>query len=268
MLTYAWDGTADDRVHVSAIGGIRGYQCPEHRHRGFWELTLVRHGRLQHRFAGAWHDLPPGALVVLREQDAHALAGEGVEYLNVSFDTHFIRTLEPALRAQFAGDEPLHVQLSPARAAALEAETDAIAAAEGPLQVMLMVRLLAGVAADLYARKVAPSSKPAWLERLQVRLSRQDLPVPSLSEIRRAAGVSAEHLARTVQRQVGCTPLAWLHQCRLARGARLLAATDLPVALIAERCGYADAGHFHRRFRALHGLGPRDYRQREQRFVR
>lgn len=268
MLTLTWDGTPSDRVHVTAIGGIRGYSFPEHRHRGYWELTLVRRGRLQHQVAGVWQELAPGALVLLRECDVHALAGDGVEYINVSFSLDFVRRLEPALRTQFEGNDPVQVHLSPARASALEAETEAIAAASGDLRVILTVRLLAGVAADIIARRTAPNPAPSWLERVRERLERVDLPVPSLREVRRVAGVSPEHLARTVQRHLGCSPLAWLHQCRLSRGARWLAATDLPVAQIAERCGYADAGHFHRRFRAVHGIGPRSYRQREQRFVR
>ena len=53
----------------------------------------------------------------------------------------------------------------------------------------------------------------------------------------------------------------------MRRGARLLAATDIPVAEIATRCGYPDPSLFHRRFKALHGCGPRAYRQREQRFI-
>jgi hypothetical protein len=203
MLTYIWDGTSGDRVHVTAIGGIRGYACPEHRHRGFWELTLVRRGRLRHQVAGVWHESPPGALVLLREHDAHALAGEGVEYLNVSFDLTFIHRLEPALRSLLDGEGPVHLHLSPARAAAVEAETDAIAAAAGELRVILMVRLLAGVAADIVARQAAPPAAPPWLERLRERLERSDLPVPSLHEVRLHAGVSAEHLARTVQRHLG-----------------------------------------------------------------
>lgn len=44
----------------------------------------------------------------------------------------------------------------------------------------------------------------------------------------------------------------------------LLEHTDLPVAAVAEKCGFCDRHHFSRRFRKTHGRGPATYR-REQR---
>lgn len=264
-----WDGDAYDRVHVSHIGGIRSYAYGDHDHRGFWELTLVRTGVLHQRLGGEWRAQEAGTATLLREDEVHALRGERVEYVNVSFDTGFVRRLDPAVRAALRAPGPLTVRLPEARRIQAEADCEALAAASGPLQAALLVQLLCVVAAQALQREASPVDGPPWLARLRERVAEDpSRPVPGLRQLRAWAGVAPEHLARTVRRHLGCTPTQWLHQLRLERGARLLAATDLPVATVAARCGYADPGLFHRRFRAVRGLGPRDYRAREQRFVR
>jgi len=160
------------------------------------------------------------------------------------------------------------VRLPEARRSLVETDCEALAAAAGPLQAALLVQLLCVVAACAMQRREMPHEGPPWLARVRERVADPARPVPGLGQLRSWAGVSPEHLARTVRRHLGCTPVQWLHRLRLERGARLLAATDLPVATVAARCGYADPGLFHRRFAAVHGLGPRAYRSREQRFVR
>ena len=47
-----------------------------------------------------------------------------------------------------------------------------------------------------------------------------------------------------------------------AKGQKLLIAyLDLPIATVAHRAGFVDAGHFSRRFRQAYGLSPTRWRQ-------
>ena len=52
----------------------------------------------------------------------------------------------------------------------------------------------------------------------------------------------------------------WIAEQRLARAARELSGTRDAVAAVARRCGFRDATHFSRRFRAHHGVSPREWR--------
>ena len=269
MTTCIWDGHAGDRIHVSHFGGIRPYAFAAHDHRGFYELVYVRRGVLDHQLDDTWRSQRAGMATLVRPGEIHALRGERVEYLNISFDEAFIRRLDPALRTALTADGAFCTQLPAGRRATFEADGETLAATTAAaLQAALLTGMLCTVAGSvLSARPDAAVDGPPWLARLRERVADDGQPIPELATVRRWAGVSAEHLARTMQRHLGCTPVRWLHQLRVRRGARLLAATDLPVAAIATRCGYADPGLFHRRFQALHGCGPRAYRQREQRFI-
>ena len=84
----------------------------------------------------------------------------------------------------------------------------------------------------------------------------------SLVGLARAAGVSRAHLARLFREHLGATPVETLRVMRLDRAANLLARTNLEVQEIAEQCGFPNAFHFSRVFRAQYGLSPRALRKR------
>jgi AraC family cel operon transcriptional repressor len=273
MRTCIWDGTARDRIHVSYVGGPLRYECGRHDHRGFWELTVVLRGRLEHQLGTTWESQPAGTATLMRDGEAHALRGTAVEYLNLSFDPGFVRRADPAIRSALALPGPFTARISGERLTALAVDAETLAAAVGdhaaPRQAILLLRILTTVADAVLASREAPAGHgPQWLLTLRERLADSLQPIPDLATLRRWAGVAPEHLARSVRLHLGCTPSQWLHQHRLARAARQLAATGDAVQHIAERHGYPDAARFHRCFRAVYGLGPKAYRAREQRYVR
>lgn len=86
-----------------------------------------------------------------------------------------------------------------------------------------------------------------------------DLSAARLAEV---AHLSPSRLAHLFTAQLG-TPLgAYVEAQRLELAARLLEMTAEPVAAIARRAGYTDPLYFSRRFRARHGVGPREHRAR------
>ncbi|MFJ8492928.1 helix-turn-helix domain-containing protein [Streptomyces sp. NPDC094038] len=76
-----------------------------------------------------------------------------------------------------------------------------------------------------------------------------------------AAGVSPSTLSRVCRRHLGVSPVAGLELLRLARAEPLLWLSNLSLRAIALQCGFADAYHFSRRFRAVYGMSPTAFRR-------
>ncbi|WP_201753938.1 AraC family transcriptional regulator [Micromonospora rubida] len=77
----------------------------------------------------------------------------------------------------------------------------------------------------------------------------------------RRLGVSVRHLNETVPRATGATPAQLIRRARVLEAKRLLAQTDLTVARIAARLGFADAPYFCRFFRREVGDTPGGFRR-------
>ncbi|GAA5186537.1 hypothetical protein GCM10023322_33000 [Rugosimonospora acidiphila] len=88
----------------------------------------------------------------------------------------------------------------------------------------------------------------------------------------RAAGVDATvdvrtvmvYLGRLFTQHVGLAPMNFLARTRAERAALLLTHSTLPAAQVGAAVGWADPTYFARRFRALVGLTPSEYRQRSR----
>ena len=78
----------------------------------------------------------------------------------------------------------------------------------------------------------------------------------ALAEIARAAHVTPPHLVRSFSAALGTTPIAYLWERRTALAVDLLRNTGLPLAAVAERCGFATVHHFSRRIRRATGMPP------------
>ena len=78
----------------------------------------------------------------------------------------------------------------------------------------------------------------------------------SLAELAEQAGVTRRQLERLFRRHLHCTPSRYYLDLRLNRGRLMLLQTALPIAVIAERCGFASAASFARRYGEKYGRRP------------
>jgi transcriptional regulator GlxA family with amidase domain len=69
-------------------------------------------------------------------------------------------------------------------------------------------------------------------------------------------GVSARHLTRLFARHLGTTPARAVREARAEAAAHLLAASELPVAVIARRCGFGSAETLRQAFLRRYGVTP------------
>jgi AraC family transcriptional regulator, arabinose operon regulatory protein len=92
---------------------------------------------------------------------------------------------------------------------------------------------------------------------------RGDLNNPrQLHEYARISSLSVPQFSHLFRRHTGMSPMAFLNELRMQRGARLLDASSLSVKAVASELGFDDPCYFSRAFRKWTGLSPENYRNR------
>ena len=105
---------------------------------------------------------------------------------------------------------------------------------------------------------LSPHALRRAIERLR---SDSDADV-SLAALASDAGLSRFHFCRAFRESTGLSPHAWLRQNRLERAMDTLRDTDVTIANVAERLGYASQTAFTAAFKKLTGETPSEWRRR------
>lgn len=143
----------------------------------------------------------------------------------------------------------------------LDGSPDARLARDSWLEALL-TRLVLGAttlgAASPRARNVLA---PRTLARLKGYIADNLGNTVTLDDLAGVAGLSRYHLCRSFRDATGLPPHAWLTRARLDSARRLLRGSDLPVHIIASRCGFASPNQFATSFRKAMGVTPTQYRR-------
>jgi AraC-like DNA-binding protein len=89
----------------------------------------------------------------------------------------------------------------------------------------------------------------------------------SLADLAAAAGMSRTAFSKAFADAFAQTPIEFVQKARLHRAAQLLAATELPVKVVAASLGFGSRSHFSRAFRRAYGADPSNYRKRHDRNI-
>ncbi|MFT3997649.1 MAG: transcriptional regulator FtrA [Asticcacaulis sp.] len=87
----------------------------------------------------------------------------------------------------------------------------------------------------------------------------------TVAQLARRAGMSERTFLRRFEEATGTTPAKWLIQVRLQTARDFLEATDDPIDVIAQSCGFGSAANFRHHFRETLSTTPTAYRQTFQR---
>jgi len=96
------------------------------------------------------------------------------------------------------------------------------------------------------------------IDMLQHRLHDPEL---SIQDCARRLAVNRSILSRRFRSEIGLSPSDFITTHRMRRAARLLLETELPVATVAERCGYQRGNYFARVFRRTFHESPGEFRR-------
>lgn len=83
----------------------------------------------------------------------------------------------------------------------------------------------------------------------------------ALAAVAEAVGMSYFHFSRAFKQSMGVSPNVYMIEQRIGRAKRLLSETDLPIAEIALRVGFASQSHFTTTFRRLAWTTPKAFRE-------
>lgn len=258
---------------------LPGFPFNWHYHPEF-ELTLTVNSRGM-RFVGddvgRYGD---GDLVLLGPNLPHAwqseaLVEEGVHRAVVCW---FTRDWAEALIALMPELAPVALLLSEAgRGLAFDAATVtrlrprllALGTLSPARQVLELQAILLDLAAaarrPLASGEIAVSTIPRDRARMQRVLdwlhAHYDQPL-RLAPLCAVAHLTESQLQRVFKRSTRMSISRYVTQLRIGRACQMLVQTDLPTSRIAAECGFSDAAHFARQFRASKGLPPSHFRGR------
>ena len=82
----------------------------------------------------------------------------------------------------------------------------------------------------------------------------------SLHDLSKHFHMSPSYLSHQFKNITGQSVMGYLTACRIAAAKRMLVETDYDISKIVAECGFSDSSNFSRKFRALTGLTPTQFR--------
>lgn len=213
---------------------------------------------------GAWHGFADcrGLVVANACVSTSALSGDLAFLSDLPTLRHLLWTgpIAPGRR----GVLEHHVDRDLAQEAAEELDLLATALAERPhTWVSLLGRLLTAFGALTHAddQDRSGTDLPPPVRAVVDRLERHPEHQWRLTELGNIGGVDPAYLSRLFHHHLGLPPIAYLARLRAEKAATLLARSTMSAARIGALVGWPDPTYFTRRFRAVHGVTPTEYRR-------
>lgn len=250
----------------------------------FLEVELIGGGSGWHVTAQGRHRARTGDVYVLRPGAWHAFEDcQGLLIADVHITTSALRTDVafiqdmPTLRELLwqrpasAGHYGVYITSIPEQE--VDSTIDQVRALEHDIAVRpsnlprLLGRMLAilGTLAEAIGNNEAdPGIHPAVASLLEHIDAQPERPW-TLGELAGMVNLDRAYLTRLFQQHVGLPPVAYIARIRAELAAGLLANTDEPISRVGTQVGWPDPAHFARRFRALAGISPSDYRRHAHR---
>lgn len=251
----------------------------------FAEIVIITAGQGLHVTGTETYPLGLGDVFVIggsRPHDYHSM--ENLCLVNILFQPerlnwrtqdlrtlpgyHALFTLEPAWRKrqQFNGRLRLRPpELSVVLAYVDQLEEELAARASGfKFMATASFMQIVGYLARCFGR--SRSSDAQALLRIGAAISYLEANCQEfigLEQLANIARMSPRTFARSFQAAMGSSPIAYLIQLRVNRGAALLRRTNQSVTEIAFQVGFDDSNYFTRQFHKLLGVTPSQYRRQQ-----
>lgn len=125
---------------------------------------------------------------------------------------------------------------------------------------MLAVRSLLSLLFIELGRMTAESSSSKLLQNV-IEYIQNHICTADLNMLSAQLGYSSRHLARRIAEETGTSFTELLTQIRLQKASDLLAETELILEEVARQSGYRNTSGLYKRFHAVYGMSPGEYRK-------
>lgn len=237
----------------------------------FFELFWVQNGTVRHHLPTQTQTLREGDVVFLRPGHQHALQGRGEQALVVSICFHpdTIKALakrHPSVEGHlfWSKGDPIQTHRDIRQLAALNHA--AVQLERSLCDTLAAEAFLLPLCADLTAQSF-PTDVPIWLANACLAAKDPEVFRDGSAGLVARTGKAHPHVSRMMRKYLGQTPSDYINEIRMSHAARALTTDSEPVSEIAADCGIPNMSHFHKLFRATHGVTPLQYRQKFQRDV-
>ena len=130
------------------------------------------------------------------------------------------------------------------------------------LELILGAHLVQRYGAMRKRRAASSGGLASWQRRRSTELLRANLDGQlRLADLASTCGLSVSHFARSFRASFGVPCHRWLTEHRVQRAQELLAVKGIPLAEVADQCGFSDQAAFTRTFHRFVGLTPGRWRR-------
>ncbi len=233
-----------------------------HMHRRF-SIGAVDAGDVIFRVADREICLRPGALALINPETLHccnptkaSARSYGMLYLTTDWCLRVQQSLWQTeafvpVADSLVKDEDLYRRFM-----------DAMTCLMGATHLMAKEQSLADLAASLFRRCCrnikAVTASPPPITHLKRRLAGDLAEDLTLTDLAGELGANPYTLLRRFKQVAGITPHAYRMNCRIEQ-ARALLQEGMEISEVALACGFFDQSHFHRHFKTMTTVTPREY---------
>lgn len=240
-----------------------------HQH-DFYEVFWVQNGTVRHHTDTGMSVLHEGALVLIPPHNAHALQGKGEQAMVVSLCLHpdvveAMAERHAQLRGQLLWCDAITIVDRDIRQRAMLNQA-ANGLDHSARDALALEAFLAPLCTSILVDPTQ-STLPDWLGKACKAAQSPEVFQAGAAGLVAQTGRAHPHVARTMRQHLNQSPSEFINAIRMDFAARALTSDTEPVSEIARTCGIPNMAHFHKLFRAQHGVTPLQYRQHYQRDV-
>ena len=105
--------------------------------------------------------------------------------------------------------------------------------------------------------------KSKVLQKVKSYLKNTDYKTVTVASLARYAGVSPNYLMKLFKKEYGLSPHAYIINQKVYKSKKLLA-RNLPIAEVALELGFFDQSHFHKAFKSVYAVTPKEFQTNRQ----